>query len=60
MHSTYNNEDFEHEQKEEDDTIVVDLVPPYAYSPPSKVSTSPSTENGKFHYIIRRFIFSNH
>lgn len=60
MHSTYNNEEFVHEPKEdvgEDDTIVVDL-PPYGYSPPSKVSTS--SENGKFHYIITRFIFPNH
>jgi len=57
MHSTYNSEDYEHEQKEDvadDDTIVVDLVPPYGYSPSSKVSTSPA-ENGKFHYIINYY-----
>ncbi|XP_029165803.1 segmentation protein even-skipped [Nylanderia fulva] len=44
MHSTYNNDDYENEPKDDigdEDTIVVDLVPPYGYSPPSKISTSP-------------------
>lgn len=56
MHSTYNSEDYEHEQKEDvadDDTIVVDLG--YGYNSPPKVSTSP-TENGKFHYIINYYV----
>ncbi|XP_072761225.1 segmentation protein even-skipped [Anoplolepis gracilipes] len=45
MHSTYNNEDYENEHKEDvgdEDTIVVDLVPPYGYSPSPKVPTSPA------------------
>lgn len=62
MHSTYNNEDYENEQKDEEmgdeDTIVVDLVPPYVGFSPPKVSSP--TEKGKFYYIIMQAIFSNH
>lgn len=62
MHSTYNNEEYENEHKEDvgdEDTIVVDLVPPYGYSPPPKVSTSPA-ENGKYHDIIPQRIYFRH
>ncbi|XP_011267994.3 segmentation protein even-skipped [Camponotus floridanus] len=63
MHSTYNSEDYEHEQKEDvadDDTIVVDLGP-YGYSPPSKVSTSPTeNESPILHKDQQHHVQSNH
>lgn len=62
MHSTYNNEEFVHEPKEdvgEDDTIVVDL-PPYGYSPPSKVSTSSENESPTLHKDQQHHLQSNH